>query len=464
MSAIWQHSAAEIAAAVRTKKFSAVEATQSHLERIDQVNPALNAIVETFPAEALDEARKVDEQIARGETPGPLCGVPVTIKVNTDQKGHASTNGLVILKDLIAETDSPIVANIRKAGGVIVGRTNTPAFSLRWFTNNNLHGHTYNPRDKSLTPGGSSGGASSAVASGMCAIGHGTDIGGSIRYPAYACGIHGLRPTLGRIPAFNASGPDRHIGGQIMAVSGPIARTIDDIRLGLVAMMAADIRDPWWVPVPLDIGEFPKKAALTIAPEGLVVAPEVENALRDAADRMRAEGWVVEEVECPPFRRPAEINAQLWMAEVRRAALPAIKKEAEPCSTFVFEYMAKRSAPLNSDDLLDALQSRSTLIREWQIFLQNYPVLLCPVSAELPFADQQDVQSDEAFEAIMEAQLTQLGLPLLGLPGLAVATGLIGKTPIGVQLVAGRYREDILMNAGRAIEKGGTPPAPVDPN
>ena len=258
MTKFWQLSGSEIASAIRAKEFTAVEVCKDHLQRLGEVNGALNAVVKEMPDEALDAAKKVDEQIAKGEDPGPLCGVPVTIKVNTDQKGHATTNGLVVLKDLIAEVDSPVVSNIRKAGGVIVGRTNTPAFSLRWFTNNNLHGHTYNPRDKSLTPGGSSGGAASAVASGICAIGHGTDIGGSIRYPAYACGVHGLRPTLGRIPAYNASGPERHIGGQLMAVSGPIARTMADIRLGLEAMAVEDIRDPWSVPVPIDMGEISK--------------------------------------------------------------------------------------------------------------------------------------------------------------------------------------------------------------
>lgn len=463
MTSLWQLSGSEIASGIRSKEFTATEVCKDHLRRLSEVNGALNAVVKEMPDEALDAAQKVDDQIAKGEDPGPLCGVPVTIKVNVDQSGHATTNGLVALKDLIATEDSPVVSNIRKAGGVIVGRTNTPAFSLRWFTNNNLHGHTYNPRDKTLTPGGSSGGAASAVASGICAIGHGTDIGGSIRYPAYACGVHGLRPTLGRVPAYNASGPERHVGGQLMAVSGPIARTIADIRLGLEAMSAEDIRDPWSVPLPIDMGEYPKRVALCVAPEGLVVASEVEKSLRDAAERLKAEGWSVEEVESPPFREPAALNAHMWMAEMRRAAIPLFEKENEAASMFIFKHMTDRSAPIDANGLLDALQSRSAFLREWQLFLQKYPVLLCPISGELPFADQADVQSNEAFEAIMEAQLTQLGLPLLGLPGLSVATGLSGKTPLGVQLISGRYREDILLDAGRAIELGGTPPSPVDP-
>ena len=163
-----------------------------------------------------------------------------------------------IQRNLIAQSDSPVVWNARLAGGIIVGRTNTPAFSLRWFTKNDLHGQTLNPRDYSITPGGSSGGAAAAVASGMCALGHGTDIAGSIRYPAFACGLHGLRPTLGRIAAHNSSGKDRHIGAQLMAVSGPICRTISDIKIGLEAMSVGSKNDPWYVPTPINQGEFPR--------------------------------------------------------------------------------------------------------------------------------------------------------------------------------------------------------------
>jgi amidase len=463
MSHIWQLSATEIANAVRTKKLSAQEVTSAHLDRLATVNPALNAVVQEFPEEAMDAARAVDAQIADGQNPGPLCGVPVTIKVNADQKGHATTNGLTLLKDLIAKTDSPVVSNIKKAGGVVIGRTNTPAFSLRWFTNNNLHGQTLNPHDKNLTPGGSSGGAAAAVASGICAIGHGTDIGGSIRYPAYACGLHGLRPTLGRIPAYNASGAERHIGAQLMAVSGPIARTMDDIALALKAMACADPHDPWYVPAPVDQGKFPKRAALTIAPDGMPVVPEVKAALIDAAKKLETDGWVVEEIPCPSMREAADLNAQLWMAEMRYGAKQMIEKEAEADSMFIFEQMTKRSPEIDMHGLLIALQSRAGLIREWSLFLQQYPVLLCPVSGQLPFPQQYDVSSTQNFDTAMQAQLPQLAIPLLGLPGLTVSTGFTGKTPVGVQLIAGRYREDILLAAGAAIERGGPRPSVIDP-
>ena len=151
--------ATEIAALVRARKASATEVAKDALARLDAANPPINAVVDHRPEETLAEAARVDAAIARGEVPGPMAGVPVTIKVNIDQKGYATTNGLKIQKDHRATEDNPVVANLRRAGAVILGRTNTPAFSLRWFCRNGVHGHTKNPRDPGITPGGSSGGA-----------------------------------------------------------------------------------------------------------------------------------------------------------------------------------------------------------------------------------------------------------------------------------------------------------------
>lgn len=460
----WEMTASEIAASVRTGKLSAVEVAEAHLSRLEQVNPSINAVVQEFPEEALAAARQVDAAIARGEDPGPLCGVPVTIKVNVDQKGHATTNGLKLQKNLIAEHDSPVVANIRKAGGVILGRTNTPAFSLRWFTKNDLHGKTLNPRNRDITPGGSSGGASAAVAAGLCAVGHGTDIAGSIRYPAYACGLHGLRPTLGRIPAYNASAADRFIGAQIMAVSGPITRSIADVGLSLAAMAAPDLRDPWYAPVPTGPRDFPKRAALTLSPDGMPVSEAVQKTLLKAAEILKAAGWTVTEVDCPPIRQAAELNAQLWMADTLFGAAEMIGNEAEPDSQFVFQQMLKDTGKVDFETLMKALQSRATLVREWELFLADYPVLICPVSGELPFAQQLDVSSEQAFARVLEAQLTQRGLPVMGMPALSVAMGEFDGIPTGVQLVGPKYREDILLAAGTDIEAAGDRPTVSTPD
>ncbi len=463
MSEFWKMPAAEVARLVKAGEASAREVTESALARLSAANPAINAVVQEFPEEALAEADRVDACRRAGDDPGPLAGVPVTVKVNADQKGHATTNGVRIQKDLIAVEDSPVVANLRKAGAVIVGRTNTPAFSLRWFCRNALHGATKNPRDPSLTPGGSSGGAAAATAAGIGAIGHGTDIAGSIRYPAYACGIHGLRPTLGRIPAVNFSGPDRLLGAQIMAVSGPLARTVEDLRLGFEAMIAEDLRDPWWVPVPARLGDYPRRAALCVNPEGLNTVPEVDRALREAARVLTQAGWEVVETEMPPIREPARLDIQLWMAEMRRGGGAMVTRENDSDANHVYRMLGEVAEAPDVNGLLDTVQRRAGLLREWQMFLRQHPVVLCPVSAELPFPDGLDVESDASFRRCFEAQIIQVGLPFMGLPGLTVTTGLVGRTPVGVQLIAGRYREDVLLDAGAVIEAAGTPPSPIDP-
>src|SRR3954463_8068901 len=169
MEELWRLSATEIVQLIESKKVSAKEVASAALARLDAVNPEINAVVDHRPKEVLAQAAAVDAAIARNEPIGPLAGVPVTIKVNIDQEGFATTNGLKLQRDVIAKTNSPVVDNLRKAGAVILGRTNCPAFSYRWFTTNLIHGDTKNPRDRGVTPGGSSGGAGAAVAAG---IGH----------------------------------------------------------------------------------------------------------------------------------------------------------------------------------------------------------------------------------------------------------------------------------------------------
>lgn len=459
----WRLSAEAVADAVRARRLTARAVTQSVLDRLTDVNPAINAVVQEMSSEAITTADTIDRKITNGDDPGPMAGVPVTIKVNVDQAGHATTNGLRLQENMVVSEDNPVVANLKKAGAVVVGRTNMPAFGLRWFTRCALHGRTRNPRDPSLTPGGSSGGAGAAVAAGIGAIGHGTDIGGSVRYPAYACGVHGLRPTFGRIPAVNLSVPDRHIGAQLMAVSGPLARTIGDLRLSFHAMSRPDVRDSWHMPKPAVPSTTPKRAVLATAPEGMTVAPEVIDALHAAAETLRAAGWTVEERDCPPLRAAAATQAVLWLADFRHAVLPTLEKEQDPDSVFVFEQMSRLSPDGGLPSLMDALQRRAALIRAWQTFLEDSPILLLPVSGELPFPDLLDIESPAAFDRVIEAQLTQVALPLIGVPCMAVSTGLVGRVPVGVQLVAPRYREDLLFEVGELIEAAGTPTSPIDP-
>jgi amidase len=464
MQDLWRLSAADIAALIRSKKVSAKEAASAALARLDAVNPQINAVVDHRPADVLAQAEAVDAAIARNEGIGPLAGVPVTIKVNIDQEGFVTTNGLKLQRDVIARTNSPVVDNLRKAGGVILGRTNCPAFSYRWFTTNLIHGDTKNPRDPSITPGGSSGGAGAAVAAGIGHIAHGTDIAGSIRYPAYACGVHGLRPTVGRIAAFNASLPERPIGPQISAVSGPLARTVGDLRLALAAMSGKDARDPWWVPAPLEGPVVPKRAALCLCPDGLEAVADVKAAVADAGKRLERAGWVVEEIEnTPPLREAADLQTKLWLGDGYEAQLDAAEREGDPGALACLRGNRAKVFAFDASEFSRALVRRATLTREWLQFFENYSVLLMPVSSELPVPDGLDLRDEASFTRVWRAQLPQIAIPFMGLPALTVSTGLVGRVPVGVQVVSTRYREDLCLLAGEAIEAGGTPTMPVDP-
>ena len=437
-------SASALTALIRTRELSAEEAVKATLARIDRLNPGLNAIVQRRDDEALAEARALDARLAQGEDPGPLAGVPVTVKVNIDQAGFATTNGLRIQENLVAQQDSPPVANLRRAGAILVGRTNTPAFSLRWFTRNALHGATKNPAFPGLTPGGSSGGAAAAAAAGLGSIAHGTDIAGSIRYPAHACGIHGLRPGLGRVPAFNATAGDRLIGGQLMATSGPLARSAADLRLGLQALSQPDPRDPWHTPAAP--APYRKRAALALTPDGLQTDPAIQQALTEAAKTLEAQGWEIGTPEIPPFREAMELQLTLWLSEFGLGGAEAVAREADPDATFVHRELTNLAPPPTLESFMRALQSRARLARLWRGFFTDWPVLLTPVSGALPFPDHYDTSGPEAFAQVIEAQMPQIAPPFMGLPGLALTTTRTATHPIAIQALADRGNEHILLD------------------
>jgi amidase len=464
MSELWQLPATELAKLVRTREVSAREAAESALKRLDAVNPMINAIVAHRPDLVLKQADRIDGMLARGEDPGPLAGVLVTVKINTDQAGFATTNGTRLQKDLVALANSPAVDNLVRAGAVLLGRSNAPAFALRWFTSNLIHGNTRNPRDPSLTPGGSTGGGAAGVASGIGHLALGTDLGGSVRYPAYACGIHGLRPTLGRVPAYNASSPERSIGPQLISVTGPIARTVEDLRVALMAMSAADPRDPWWVPAPLEGPPIPLHAALCLRPGGTQIEEEVAAAVLDAGRRLADAGWEVEELEdTPPLHEADEVTFHLWFGDGFAGQADASKRDGDPGALAVVAGVRAKAEALPADVVARSLVRRTTLTREWLLFLAKYPVLLLPVSIELPFPDGLDLQGEGGFARVWKAQSILRATAAMGLPGLTVSTKLLGSVPVGVQVVASHYREDLCLLAGKAIEARGTPHSPIDP-
>src|SRR5690349_14419444 len=254
---VWQWSALQTAAAIRSGAISSVEVVEAHIARMREVNPKLNAVVVDLSEDALKAAKAADNRTRKTE-PGALHGVPITIKENVDYEGRPNPNGVATQMNIIAPSDAPVVRNFKKAGAIVIGLTNTPEFSFRGFTENPLHGLTLNPWDPEITCGGSSGGAGAAVAAGIGTIAHGNDIGGSLRWPAHCNGIATIKPTQGRIPSYSESAAaERPMLASLMSSQGPLARSAADVRLGLEVMSARAPRDPGWVPAPL-IGPKPK--------------------------------------------------------------------------------------------------------------------------------------------------------------------------------------------------------------
>jgi amidase len=441
---LWRWSGCELAQAVRTRRISSREAVESCLERVDRVNPHLNALIELSREEALASA---DAAVASGKPLGPLHGVPTSLKVNSDQAGHATTNGVVAFRENIASVDGPQAQKLREAGAVFVGRNNTPAFSFRWFTNNDVHGRTLNPWHPGRTPGGSSGGASAAVASGMLPISHGNDIGGSIRYPAYACGVVGIRPTVGRVPSwFGPTDADEPLSVQSMLVQAQLARSVADLRLVLDAMSGYDPRDPSSVPVPRVSTNplLPRPIRVGLLRDVGVAAPEpaVGEALEAAARWLADAGYAVEEVELPLLAEAWRLWWLLCLEEFRQL-LPLIEQVGDEgirrAAAHYFEVAREwwGSAP-GLVDYMNGYARRGTLVAQLQEFLRRFPLVLLPVSAEQAFEQDADLANVERARQVIAAQWSMMAIPLLGFPAISVPTGVARGLPLGVQLLEAR--------------------------
>lgn len=463
---IWRWGARETAAAIREKKVSCSEVMESCLARIAQVNPAVNAVVDLMEEQARSDARRADAALMRGEETGALHGVPVTIKVNIDVAGRATTNGVAAFADRIATEDSPLVQKWRAAGAIVVGRTNTPALSFGLFTNNKLYGRTLNPWDKTVSPGGSSGGAAVSVATGMVPLAHGNDSGGSIRYPAYCCGISGIRPTFGRVAHFSGTSPaDLPIMSQLAVVNGPFARSAGDLRAALWAMSGHDPRDPWSVhePVSRAGASSPCKVAVLTELPGVEKDAEVVTAVRQAASWLQKAGYEVEEVALPRFAEASALRDRLLIHEIRRHMLDQIEAHAPPEEINEAHALLAATPHIDFEQFREGLARRTTIIREWLLFMETYPIVLTPTAWRKPqpadFYDRPVALTEE-----MVLELSPLHVPpLLGLPSMAVPTGLVDGVPMGVQLMASQFEEERLLAAAETIERHVVLPTPVDP-
>src|SRR5471030_878697 len=463
---LWQLDATDLARLIRTGQASAREAIDSVFARLHKVNPAINAVVRVLEEEARAAAETADAARSRGHVLSPLHGVPVTIKINVDVTGQATDNGVVPLKDFIAREDSPVVANLKHAGAIIIGRTNAPAFSMRIFSDNALHGRTLNPRDPSVTPGGSSGGAGAATATGIGAIAHGNDIGCSVRIPAYCNGVVGLRPGFARIPAFNPSSVNagRAIGAVLMAVQGPHTRTVRDARLALEVMSRGDRRDWRWNDVPMQGPPPARPIRVALVPEfpGSKTHPAQAAAVRQAGKHLQAAGYVVDEMLPPDAARGPDLWHAIIGTESEAGLWPTMQKVGDPDGIAAMRSWLDLLKTVKLPSYMAALTEREGMVYRWIVFMQQWPLLIMPTLADLPPKQVMDT-TVEGQRAIFDSMRLVLMAPLLGLPGLAVPVGRHGKLRTGVQIMSMRNREDLCLDAGEVIEAAEGVVKPVDP-
>lgn len=445
----WQLSGTEIAALIRNKKLSALEVVQSHSERIDRVNPRLNAIVLRTDVDAMTNAALVDD----GVLDGPLAGVVGTTKINTDHVPYPMDNGVRAFKDNISPNTHACIKGLQDAGMSFIGRTNAPAISMRFHTGNDLHGETLNPYGSHLTPGGSSGGAAVAVATGMCAIAQGNDVGGSIRFPAYCNGIFGLRPTVGRMPTGGTNPNPRTFMGAIMSTNGPLARTMDDIRTSYFAMLHPDWNDPLWIPVPAEFPESPstKRVALVVG-DDIGIDPQVVQVVREAGETLRTAGYEVEEVQPPMLNDIFSLWVRLAVLDIDRSIVPALPLFNDDGLTKSFTSWEPAFPERTANTLMGAINDREMILRAWNVFFNDYSLVVLPPWATPFMRANEDIETDDAMQRVAIDGRYMLALCALGLPGLAVPMEPRNGVPTGVQIIAHAWREDLLLQAGDAFE------------
>ena len=454
---LWRLSASALAALTQKGEVSATEAVTDALARMDALNPALNAVVVDLRDEALARAEVLDS--APPALRGPLHGVPVTIKINVDQTGHATSNGVLAFKDLIAPDDAPVVDNLERAGAVVIGRTNTPEFSFRADTDNDLHGRTHNPWGPHISAGGSSGGGGVAVMTGMGALAHGNDIGGSLRFPAAATGAVTVKPGFARVPPWNPSQKaERGLLAQLMSVQGLMVRSARDLHLAMPAMIAPDLRDPFHAPVPWQGPKVdgPIKVAFTRNTYGYDLHPAVETALLAARDALRDAGYFVEEVEPPNVFEAGRTGYRALMGEIHALMKPDLDRFGSPAIQSLFDTYFEEFPPFTGDELLKMYAKRSHFARAWSMFMMDYPLVLTPFLPHPFFAPNRDQEGAAGAHDVLGCAVYSYAMNYMGLPAACLPSHLAalpkGPQPINVQIVAQRWREDMAVDAAIAIE------------
>ncbi|HEX5595597.1 MAG TPA: amidase [Micromonosporaceae bacterium] len=452
----WQQAAQAQAAAVRSGQSSARELVDSHLERIAEVNPAVNAVTQLLADQAREAAADLDRRRAAGQDPGPLAGVCFTVKESIAVRGVPTTHGAARFKNFVAPADAPPVARLRAAGAIPIGHSNMPTLTLAGMhTRSELFGDTVNPWDGSRTPGGSSGGDAAAVACGMAALGLGNDAGGSVRIPANFCGTAALKPSYGRFPADHRLSPDDPpFGAQVCVVDGPLARTVTDLRLAFHILAGADPADPRAVPVPLH-GEplqQPIRVAVVADPGDQGVHPTVRRAVKRAAAALHEAGYAVEEVaDVPRLRETVETYGKLLMTEFA-PSWPVVKTLLGADGHHYIDMSMAKTPPVQLAEYLHLTGVRLNVQRSWAAFLDRYPLVLGPVFTEPPVPPGLESRDEAGHEQVATALRLCSATSLIGLPAVAVPTGLEDGLPTGVQVIGRAYREDLCLDAAQAIE------------
>lgn len=460
----WRKGAVELARAIAAGEATSREVVESHLARIEQVNPAVNAVVRTMADSALAAADDADAAVRRGAALGALHGVPCTVKENIDVAGLPTTQGIPALADAVPGRDAPVVERIKAAGAIPIARTNLPDLGLRVHTDSALYGRTKNPWSADRTAGGSSGGEAAALATGMSPLGLGNDIGGSLRNPAHCCGIASIKPSTGVVPdAQTFPMEDIGLSAQLMLNQGPMARRVADVRAGLLALAGPHPRDPVSVPAVLTGAEGRR---LRVAVMADVPGGATHSGVRDAvvaAGRVLAEmGHTVDaavpprvEDACATWR--AQMNGEL---SLQLAMLDAVMGEGGRA----FLHLTKDLSPeVGLAEWSQCQYVRNGIAREWGEWFSEWDVLLCPVWTQPPFRYDEDISGPGGAAATLELLRPVLPPNLLGLPAAVVPFRFADGMPVGVQVVSARYRDLLVLDVAEAIEQSSEVVTPIDP-
>ncbi len=449
--------AGELARLIRAGELSPVEVVANALARIEEVNPTLNCFCFVFPEEALEQARAAERAVTEGREVGPLHGVPIAIKDLTPTRGKRTTMGSYAFEHWIPDFSALLVDKLLGAGAIMVGKTTTPEFAYSSFTESPLWGVTRNPWNRERTPGGSSGGSGAAVASGCVPLAEGTDMGGSVRIPAAWCGLVGLKPSFGRIPL-------DFLPTQFDTIQhfGPLARTVEDARLFLAAAQGPDDRDIMSLAPALDLSGLldasveGMRLALDVDLGCYAVDPEVEAAVRDAAAALAGAGAVVEEVDIGWTREIADAWVAHWgvyLAAIFGDKLAEFRDRMDPLVVRLMDDGLAMSA-------VEFKRLEFVRTEQWKALrpiIERFDALLCPtMSRPAPPADEDDFiyyedWGDGLYHALdMTSQFNWVSqCPALSVPAGWSADGL----PIGLQIVARRYRDDAALQIGAALER-----------